>query len=47
MIERLSAIGVNEIACLIDFGVDVDSTMTSLQHLSALKEQVAQGDAAS
>jgi natural product biosynthesis luciferase-like monooxygenase protein len=43
MIERLSAIGVNEIACLIDFGVDVDSTMTSLQHLSALKEQVAQG----
>ena len=43
MIERLSAIGVNEIACLIDFGVDVDSTMMSLQHLSALKEQVAQG----
>jgi natural product biosynthesis luciferase-like monooxygenase protein len=38
MIERLKAIGVDEVACLIDFGVDVDSVMESLSHLAVLKE---------
>ncbi|MDP1815336.1 MAG: LLM class flavin-dependent oxidoreductase, partial [Leadbetterella sp.] len=37
MLEKLSSIGVNEIACLIDFGVDYQSTMQSLERLTALK----------
>jgi natural product biosynthesis luciferase-like monooxygenase protein len=39
MIERLRAIGVDELACLIDFGVDVDSVLESLHYLHALKER--------
>ena len=38
MIERLQSIGVNEVACLIDFGVDVESTLESLTHLNELKQ---------
>ncbi len=38
MIERLKEIGVDEVACLIDFGVDVDSVLESLDHLVVLKE---------
>jgi alkanesulfonate monooxygenase SsuD/methylene tetrahydromethanopterin reductase-like flavin-dependent oxidoreductase (luciferase family) len=34
--QRLSEIGVDEIACLIDFGVGFDDTMASLHRLSAL-----------
>jgi natural product biosynthesis luciferase-like monooxygenase protein/thioester reductase-like protein len=36
-VERLKEIGVNEIACLIDFGVDMDSVMASLYSLKKLK----------
>ena len=36
-IERLKAIGVNEIACLIDFGVDMASVLASLHFLNELK----------
>ena len=38
MINQLKSIGVNEVACLIDFGVDVDSVLASLEHLDALRE---------
>jgi natural product biosynthesis luciferase-like monooxygenase protein len=38
MVDRLKAMGVDEVACLIDFGVDVDSVMESLDHLVVLKE---------
>jgi natural product biosynthesis luciferase-like monooxygenase protein len=38
MIERLKEIGVDEVACLIDFGVDVDSVLESLDHLVVLRE---------
>ena len=38
MIERLKAIGVDEVACLIDFGIDVDSVLESLEHLVVLRE---------
>ena len=38
MIERLKAIGVDEVACLIDFGVDLDSVMDSLHYLDTLRE---------
>ncbi|MFL6255273.1 MAG: MupA/Atu3671 family FMN-dependent luciferase-like monooxygenase, partial [Pyrinomonadaceae bacterium] len=38
MIERLKAIGVDEVACLIDFGVETETVLASLEHLNALKE---------
>jgi natural product biosynthesis luciferase-like monooxygenase protein len=38
MIDRLKAIGVNEVACLIDFGVDVESVLASLGSLNQLRE---------
>jgi DNA-binding Lrp family transcriptional regulator len=37
-VARLKEMGVNEIACLIDFGVDVDAVMTALYSLKSLKE---------
>jgi len=42
MIDRLKGMGVDEVACLIDFGVDVESALSGLQYLSELKERVAQ-----
>ncbi|WP_375495633.1 MupA/Atu3671 family FMN-dependent luciferase-like monooxygenase, partial [uncultured Nostoc sp.] len=39
LIERLQAIGVDEVACLIDFGMDVDSTLSSLNYLKEVKER--------
>jgi natural product biosynthesis luciferase-like monooxygenase protein len=38
MIDRLKAIDVDEVACLIDFGVDVDSVISSLHYLDTLRE---------
>ncbi len=37
LIDRLSKIGVNEVACLIDFGVDVESVLENLNSLNTLK----------
>lgn len=37
-VAALAAIGVTEIACLIDFGIDFDSVMASLYQLNRLKE---------
>src|SRR5919202_1214718 len=37
-VGRLKESGVNEIACLIDFGVDVDAVMEALYSLTRLKE---------
>jgi natural product biosynthesis luciferase-like monooxygenase protein len=39
MVEKLQEIGVNEIACLIDFGVDSDSVLESLTYLNDLRER--------
>ena len=36
-INSFQEIGVNEVACLIDFGIDFDSVMKSLEHLNKLK----------
>jgi natural product biosynthesis luciferase-like monooxygenase protein len=38
MIARLKEIGVDEVACLIDFGVDVDAVLSSLHYLNTLRE---------
>jgi natural product biosynthesis luciferase-like monooxygenase protein/FkbM family methyltransferase len=40
-IDRLRALGVDEIGCLIDFGIDVDTTLAGLLELAALRDTVA------
>jgi natural product biosynthesis luciferase-like monooxygenase protein len=40
MIEKISAAGVNEAACLVDFGLDFDSTMESLGYLAELRNSL-------
>lgn len=41
IISRIYASGVNEVACLIDFGIPDDQVINSLQYLHRLKELVA------
>ncbi|HEU4648610.1 MAG TPA: MupA/Atu3671 family FMN-dependent luciferase-like monooxygenase [Gemmatimonadales bacterium] len=41
MIDRLQTIGIDEVACLIDFGVEPAAVMESLQHLATLREACA------
>jgi len=43
MVERLSAAGVDEIACLIDFGVDREATLAGLQGINTLRKRFAPG----
>jgi natural product biosynthesis luciferase-like monooxygenase protein len=40
MVERFAAVGIDEIACLIDFGPDLAATMTSLELLARLCDRV-------
>jgi natural product biosynthesis luciferase-like monooxygenase protein len=40
VVEKAQAVGVNEIACLMDFGVDYGVVMDSLAYLEALKDKV-------
>ena len=39
MVERVKAIDVDEIACLIDFGIDTDEVLSSLDLLNAVRER--------
>ncbi len=39
LVQRLQAAGVDEIACLMDFGVDAGLVLQSLPHLNALKDR--------
>lgn len=39
MVERLKKVGVDEVACLIDFGVGADAVLDSLRHLNELRER--------
>jgi natural product biosynthesis luciferase-like monooxygenase protein len=41
MVRRLAAIGVDEVACLIDFGVPREEVLRSLHHLADLRERTA------
>jgi natural product biosynthesis luciferase-like monooxygenase protein len=41
MVDRIKAIGVNEIACLIDYGVDTDTVLSQLPLLNELKARIA------
>lgn len=50
MVDQLKGIGVNEIACLVDFGVATDTVLASLPTLDVVRRQsntVAVGDAPS
>jgi natural product biosynthesis luciferase-like monooxygenase protein len=38
MVDKVQAAGVDEIACLIDFGIAPDTVLAHLQHLKALME---------
>jgi natural product biosynthesis luciferase-like monooxygenase protein/amino acid adenylation domain-containing protein len=38
VIDQLASIGVSEIACMIDFGIDTQTVLDSLQQLSLLRE---------
>jgi natural product biosynthesis luciferase-like monooxygenase protein len=40
MIARLAATGVNELACLVDFGIDLPSTLASLERLAAIRRSL-------
>jgi natural product biosynthesis luciferase-like monooxygenase protein len=42
LVERLSEVGVGEIACFIDFGVSPDLVLDSLPHLNVLRERFHQ-----
>jgi natural product biosynthesis luciferase-like monooxygenase protein len=42
VVRRLAAIGVDEIACLIDFGVAPEEVLRSLRHLGELRMRTAQ-----
>ena len=39
MTDRLSALGVDEIACLIDFGVDADAVLDGLRYLDEVRRR--------
>jgi natural product biosynthesis luciferase-like monooxygenase protein len=38
LVDELKGIGVNELACLVDFGVDTDVVLTHLTHLKELMD---------
>lgn len=41
MVSHLKEMGVDEVACFIDFGVDTDSVLKNLKYLNQLKESSA------
>jgi natural product biosynthesis luciferase-like monooxygenase protein/amino acid adenylation domain-containing protein/non-ribosomal peptide synthase protein (TIGR01720 family)/FkbM family methyltransferase len=41
LLEQLAYLGVDEAACLIDFGVDEDAVLASLPHLESLRRRVS------
>lgn len=43
MVRKLQAIGVNDIACLVDFGIAGDKVMEGLKKLRLLKDEFATG----
>lgn len=40
VIHQIKAIGVNEVACLIDFGLDFDLAIAGLEHLNRFKDRM-------
>jgi natural product biosynthesis luciferase-like monooxygenase protein len=46
MIDRIKAVGVDDVACLIDFGIASDTVLAHLPHLNALRERATPQSAA-
>jgi hypothetical protein len=44
IVEQLAAIGVDEISCLVDFGVSADAAVESLRYVNELKERFKNRD---
>src|SRR5262249_37189745 len=44
IVENLRSIGVDELGCFLDFGVDAASVLASLPHLSDLKKRCEKPD---
>jgi natural product biosynthesis luciferase-like monooxygenase protein len=40
IIEKVAAAGVNDLACLLDFGLDHETTMEGLKHLADLRQSM-------
>jgi len=40
VIEKVAAAGVNDLACLLDFGLDHETTMEGLRHLAELRQSM-------
>jgi natural product biosynthesis luciferase-like monooxygenase protein len=45
MIDQLKEMGVDEVACLIDFGIEAEASLAGLQPLSELRERSSQHSA--
>jgi natural product biosynthesis luciferase-like monooxygenase protein/amino acid adenylation domain-containing protein len=43
IVERLAGVGVDEVACMIDFGVPTPEVLASLRHLEELRAKFAAG----
>ncbi len=43
MVEKLRSVGVDELACLIDFGIETDVVLASLRHLDRVRELANSG----
>ena len=41
LLDRLTQLGVDEVACLVDFGVEAEAVLDSLHHLNELREHYA------
>jgi natural product biosynthesis luciferase-like monooxygenase protein len=46
MVEKVGVAGVNDIACLVDFGLDLATTLASLERLTVLRHSLEQPKAA-
>jgi natural product biosynthesis luciferase-like monooxygenase protein len=46
VVRRMASIGVDEIACLIDFGVPEDRVLSALSHLGELRQRAAEPELA-
>ena len=46
LVDQLRGVGVDEVACLVDFGVDTDVVLAHLPYLTQLMEASAGGDVA-
>jgi len=42
VIDKLTAIGIDELGCFIDFGVDTDAALASLERVSTLKQRTGE-----